>query len=92
MINNNILSILENLKEWWRSSNKTNDDIDDLISGNIMINNYKFIITSGNRAYLNAINENTHFSIIDCGSPNTYKELRNILRNKLMSNLQNVPI
>lgn len=85
MINNNILSILENLKEWWRTSNKTNDDIDHLISGNIKINNYKFIITRGHRAHLNAINENTHFSIIDCDSPDTYQELRNILRNKLNS-------
>ena len=80
---NKIISILENLKEWWNTSDKTDDDIDHLISGNLIINNYKFTITSGHRAFLNAVNESTHFSIIDCGSPNSYEQLRNILRNKL---------
>lgn len=83
MINSKLSSILETLKEWWHTSTKTDDDIYRLIYGKIIIYDHKFVITSGHRAFLNAINENTHLSIIDCGSPDTESELISTLKNKL---------
>lgn len=85
MINSKITNILENLREWWNTSAKTDDDIYCLISGKIIICNHKFVITSGHRAFLNAINETTDISIIDCGTPYTESELISNLKTKLNS-------
>lgn len=91
MINSKITNILQILALWWDSCSKSDSDILYLIQGKITIDSYKFVIISGHRAFLNAINETTHLSIIDCGAPDTEFELICNLKKKLMSNLQNVP-
>lgn len=83
MMHNKVLEISQKLAAWWNACSKSDDDIIYLINGRIQIDSYRFTITSGHRSFLNAINEDTHLSIIDCDAPDNESELISTLRRKL---------
>lgn len=83
MMHNKVLEISQKLAAWWNACSKLDHDIIYLINGRIQIDSYRFTITSGNRAFLNAVNEDTHLSILDCDAPVNGSELISILRTKL---------
>jgi len=89
MLHNKIVDVSQKLAAWWNSCPKSDTDIINLINGKIQIDTYRFILTSGHRAFLNAVNENTHLSILDCGAPYSESHLLSILRTKLDKLLDN---
>lgn len=80
-------TILTYLKEWYKSSEKTDDDLKNLVYGKITIHGYTFNIpTFAHRAIIYAYKDNNNLPIIDLGDPINFKEGQDILR-RILSNV-----
>ena len=75
-------TIRQSVKAWWNDSSKDYAAVDKLLN-TTNINGYTFIVTSGHRAFVNAIKNGSEISIIDCGAPDTPKEFNDTLIQKL---------
>jgi hypothetical protein len=75
-------TIRQSVKAWWNDSSKDYAAVDELLN-TTNINGYTFIVTSGHRAFVNAIKNGSEISIIDCGAPDTPNEFKDTLIQKL---------
>lgn len=84
-----ISTILGYVKEWYKSSPKSNEDLKNLIEKKITIHGYTFDMPSfAHRAHIMAIKDGEPIkpAIIDLGSPDTPDEVLSKLREKLTNN------
>jgi hypothetical protein len=76
-------TIRQSVKAWWNKSSKDYATVDELLNNTTNINGYTFLVTSGHRAFVNAIKNGSEISIIDCGAPDTPREFKDTLIQKL---------
>ena len=76
-------NIRASLKSWWDKSTKDDAAIDTLLDGSTTIDGYTFAVTSGHRAFINAIKDGIQLTIIDCGAPDDPAEFKSTLKTKL---------
>ena len=76
-------SLLDNVKKWWKETDKSQNVITNINRGNVIIDGYKLFISSGHRAFLGATKENKTVTLLDCGAPDTPSEFLECIRNNL---------
>ena len=76
-------TIRQSVKTWWNKSSKDDAAVDELLNKTTSINGYTFLVTSGHRAFVNAIKNGFEISIIDCYAPDTLREFKDTLIQKL---------
>jgi hypothetical protein len=68
----NITDLQDKLKLWWVNNPLEHDEL----FKTLIIDGYKFLITSGHRAFLNAKKDGIELTIFDLGTPDTEIELK----------------